>query len=130
MSGQEKHFYQFGPFRLDPVKRRLLRDGEPVPLTPKAFETLLALVEQSGKTVEKDELMRRVWPGAVVEENNLNQNITALRKTLGDSRHESQYIATVPGLGYRFVAEVREVGVESAGVPVVEKPTRAGIVAE
>src|SRR5918997_6857733 len=73
MSGQKKHFYKFGPFRLDPVKRRLLRDGEPVPLTPKAFETLLALVRQSGRTVEKDELMRRVWPGAVVEENNLNQ---------------------------------------------------------
>ncbi|HEX6622091.1 MAG TPA: transcriptional regulator, partial [Pyrinomonadaceae bacterium] len=116
MSGQEKHFYQFGPFRLDPVKRRLLRDGGPVPLTPKAFDTLLALVEQSGRTVEKDELMRRVWPGAVVEENNLNQNITALRKTLGDSRQESQYIATVPGLGYRFVADVREVEAEGADV--------------
>src|SRR3712207_7197725 len=88
MSPQEKHLYEFGPFRLDPVKRRLLRDGEPVPLTPKAFETLLALVQQSGRTVEKDELMRRVWPGAVVEENNLNQNITALRKCLGDSRSE------------------------------------------
>ncbi|HZB45549.1 MAG TPA: winged helix-turn-helix domain-containing protein [Pyrinomonadaceae bacterium] len=130
MSGQEKHFYQFGPFRLDPVKRRLLRGGEPVPLTPKAFETLLALVRQRGRTVEKDELMRRVWPGAVVEENNLNQNITALRKTLGDSRHESQYIATVPGLGYRFVADVWAAGAEGADALVVEKPTRAGIVAE
>src|ERR1700755_369077 len=117
MYGQEKHLYEFGPFRLDPVKRRLLREGEPVPLTPKAFDTLLALVEQSGKTVEKDELMRRVWPGAVVEENNLNQNITALRKCLGDSRQESRYIATIPGLGYRFVAEVQT-------VPVVEpQPT-------
>jgi Tol biopolymer transport system component/DNA-binding winged helix-turn-helix (wHTH) protein len=107
MSPQEKQLYEFGPFRLDPFKRRLLRDGEPVALTPKAFETLLALVQQSGKTVEKDDLMRRVWPGAVVEENNLNQNITALRKCLGDSRQESRYIATIPGLGYRFVAEVR-----------------------
>lgn len=107
MSPQEKHLYEFGPFRLDPVKRRLLRDGEPVPLTPKAFETLLALVEQGGRTVEKEELMRRVWPGTVVEENNLNQNITALRRCLGDSRRASQYIATIPGLGYRFVAEVK-----------------------
>jgi DNA-binding winged helix-turn-helix (wHTH) protein len=113
MSGQEKQLYEFGPFRLDPVKRRLLREGEPVPLTPKAFETLLLLVKQSGKTVGKDDLMRRVWPGAVVEENNLNQNITALRKCLGDSRQASQYIATIPGLGYRFVAEVKM-------VPVVE----------
>jgi len=104
---QEKQLYEFGPFRLDPVKRRLLRDGEPVQLTPKAFETLLALVQQSGRTVEKDDLMRRVWPGSVVEENNLNQNITALRKCLGDSRQASRYIATIPGLGYRFVAEVR-----------------------
>ncbi len=107
MSGQEKHLYEFGPFRLDPVKRRLLREGEPVPLTPKAFDTLLALVQQSGRTVEKDDLMRRVWPGAIVEENNLNQNITTLRKCLGDSRQASRYIATIPGLGYRFVAEVK-----------------------
>src|SRR6201989_993497 len=114
MSGQEKQLYEFGTFRLDPVKRLLLRGGEPVQLTPKAFDTLLALVEQSGRTVEKDELMRRVWPGAVVEENNLNQNITALRKCLGDSRQESRYIATIPGLGYRFVAEVQTVPVFEA----------------
>jgi DNA-binding winged helix-turn-helix (wHTH) protein len=109
MSGQEKHLYRFGPFCLDPVRRRLLRDGEPVPVTPKAFDTLLALVRQSGETLGKDDLMRQVWPGAVVEENNLNQNITALRKSLGDSRHASRYIATIPGLGYRFVAEVEKV---------------------
>src|SRR6201989_2542517 len=114
MSGQEKQLYEFGTFRLDPVKRLLLRGGEPVQLTPKAFDTLLALVEQSGRTVEKDELMKRVWPGAVVEENNLNQNITALRKCLGDSRQESRDIATTPGLGYRFVAEVQTVPVFEA----------------
>jgi Tol biopolymer transport system component/DNA-binding winged helix-turn-helix (wHTH) protein len=107
MSNQEKHFYEFGPFRLDPVKRRLLRDGQPVPLTPKAFDTLLELVRQSGKTIEKDDLMKGVWPDAVVEENNLNQNISALRRSLGDSRQDSHYIATIPGLGYRFVAQVR-----------------------
>src|ERR1051325_2629267 len=115
MSGQENYLYEFGPFRLDPVKRRLLRDGEPVPLTPKAFDTLLALVQQSGRTVEKDDLMRGVWPGAVVEENNLNQNITALRKCLGDSRQESRYIATIPGLGYRFVAGAKTSAFADAG---------------
>src|SRR5262245_55095560 len=114
MSKQEQHFYEFGPFRLDPVRRRLLRDSDPVPLTPKAFETLLALVQNRGKTIEKDDLMKRVWPDAVVEENNLNQNITALRKSLGDSRQQSQYIATVPGLGYRFVAEVKEATADGA----------------
>ena len=109
MSKQEKHFYEFGPFRLEPLKRRLLRDGEPVAVTPKAFDTLLVLIEQSGKTIDKNELMEKVWPDAVVEENNLNQCITALRKSLGDTRHESRYIATIPSIGYRFVGEVRKV---------------------
>ena len=109
MSEQIKHFYEFGPFRLDPLKRRLMRDGEHVRLTPKALDLLLVLVEASGRTVEKDELLEKVWAGTIVEENNLNQNITALRKSLGDSRQDSQYIATVPGIGYRFVADVRRV---------------------
>jgi len=85
-----------------------LRDGEVIRLTPKAFDLLLVLVEENGRTIEKDELLEKVWVGTVVEENNLNQNITALRKCLGDSRHESQYIATIPGVGYRFVAEVKK----------------------
>jgi len=122
MSVQAKHFYQFGPFRLDTVKRRLMRDGELVKLTPKAFETLLALVEQRGKTIEKDELLNKVWAGTIVEENNLNQSITALRKSLGDSRHESQYIATIPGVGYRFVADVQLV--EEPADVVESKPIR------
>jgi TolB-like protein/DNA-binding winged helix-turn-helix (wHTH) protein/Flp pilus assembly protein TadD len=109
MSQQIKHFYEFGPFRLDPLKRRLTSEGEPVRLAPKALELLLVLVEASGRTVEKDELLEKVWAGTIVEENNLNQAITALRKSLGDSRQDSQYIATVPGLGYRFVAEVKRV---------------------
>ena len=126
MSVQAKHLYQFGPFCLDPVKRRLLRDGELVKLTPKAFETLLALVEQRGKTIEKDELLNKVWAGTAVEENNLNQSITALRKSLGDSREKSEYIATIPGVGYRFVAEVRELedpaGVESKPIYTERRP--------
>ena len=106
MPEEKQHFYKFGPFRLDSLKRRLMRDGEPVRLTPKAFDLLLVLVAERGRTIEKDELLEKVWPGVVVEENNLNQNITVLRKSLGDSRQESQYIATVPGVGYRFVADV------------------------
>ena len=121
MSGQKTLCYQFGPFTLDGAKRRLLREGEVVRLTPKAFETLLALVEVRGKTIEKDELLKRVWGDTVVEENNLNQSITALRKALGDSRSESQYIATIPGQGYRFVADVVEEGRDGpAAEPLVE----------
>jgi len=108
MDKPAKHFYEFGPFLLDASRRRLLRGGEVVPLTPKAFDTLLALVEQSGRVVEKDDLMERVWPGVAVEENNLTQNVSALRKALGERREEPQYIATVPGLGYRFIASVSE----------------------
>src|ERR1044072_2497229 len=115
MSLKDKYFYRFGPFRLDPGKRRLFRDDELVSLTPKAFDTLLTLVQQSGKTIEKDDLMKTVWPGVVVEENNLNENITALRKSLGDSRQDSQYIATIPGLGYRFVADVSKIDVPEQG---------------
>jgi len=108
MPEENQHFYEFGSFRLDPLKRRLSKDGETLRLTPKAFDLLVVLVEEHGRTVEKDELLERVWAGTIVEENNLNQNITALRKLLGDSRQESQYIATIPGIGYRFVAEVKK----------------------
>jgi len=109
MSKQVKHFYEFGPFRLDPSERRLLRDRQTVPLTPKAFETLLVLVENSRHTVGKDELMNRVWPDAFVEETNLAQNISTLRKALGERPNGGQYIETVPKRGYRFVASVRKV---------------------
>jgi Tol biopolymer transport system component/DNA-binding winged helix-turn-helix (wHTH) protein len=120
MSEEGKYFYEFGRFRLDPVKRRLTRDGEPVRLTPKAFDTLLILVESSNRTLEKDDLMQMVWPDAAVEENNLNQNISALRRVLGDTRDESRYIATIPGLGYRFVAEVNRVPLARAAEPLTE----------
>jgi len=117
MSEEKPQFYEFGPFRLDPLKRRLLREGEVVRLTPKAFDLLLVLVEARGQTLEKDELLEKVWPDTIVEENNLNQNITALRKLLGDSRQESQYIATISKLGYRFVADVRTVEAETTALP-------------
>jgi DNA-binding winged helix-turn-helix (wHTH) protein/TolB-like protein/Flp pilus assembly protein TadD len=108
MLKSSKHFYEFGPFRVDAVKRRLLREGEIVSLTPKAFDTLLVLIENSGRVVEKDDLMDKVWAGLAVEENNLTQNISALRKALGERRDEPQYILTVSGLGYRFIASVNE----------------------
>lgn len=100
--------YEFGPFRVDAVKRLLLREDQTVQLTPKCFDILLALVESSGKIVDKDELMKRVWPDSFVEEGNLTYNISILRKALGERAGEHQYIVTVPGRGYRFVASVRE----------------------
>jgi len=99
--------YEFGAFRVDASKRLLARDGTPVPLTSKVFDTLLHLVKHGGTVLSKDDLMRAIWPDAVVEENNLNQNISILRRVLGDGRSEQRYIATVPGCGYQFVAEVR-----------------------
>ncbi|MGA9769558.1 MAG: tetratricopeptide repeat protein [Blastocatellia bacterium] len=108
MSEQAKHFYEFGPFRLNPKERLLLRDEQIVPLTPKLFDTLLALVESSGHLVEKDELMSRVWPDAIVEERGLTQNIFLLRKMLSEDGVETKYIETVPKRGYRFIAEVNQ----------------------
>src|SRR5258708_17869784 len=100
-------FYEFGAFCVDGRKRLLARDGTPVALTPKAFDTLLHLVQHSGTALGKEEMMRAIWPDTAVEENNLNQNISILRRALGDGRRERRYIATVPGRGYQFVAEVK-----------------------
>ncbi len=102
--------YEFGEFRLDSAKRLLFKaDNESIPLMPKAFDTLLYLVQNSGKVIEKDELMREIWADTIVEENNLNQNISILRKVLGEKRGDHRFIATIPGHGYKFVADVREV---------------------
>ena len=90
--------YEFGPFRLETRERRLLRDGRPVRLRGKVFDTLCVLVSRPGRLVEKDDLIAAVWPDTVVEENNLAHNINALRKALGDGA----LIETVPGKGYRF----------------------------
>jgi DNA-binding winged helix-turn-helix (wHTH) protein/TolB-like protein/Tfp pilus assembly protein PilF len=108
MSKQPGRFYQFDSFLVDTSRRALLRGGEPVPLKPKAFETLLALVENRGRVVEKDELMRSLWPDTFVEEANLTQHISLVRKALGDDPKEHRFILTVSGRGYRFVADVRE----------------------
>ena len=115
MSTASLHVFEFGDFRLD-GRRRLLshRDGAAVSLTAKAFDTLVYLVEHEGVVLHKDELMRALWADTVVEENNLNQNISILRRALGEHRGDHRYIATVPGRGYQFVAKVRIVD-ESPG---------------
>ena len=121
MSKPTSHSYEFGPFRIDPFKRLLLRDGEVVPLTPKTFDTLLALVENNGRVIEKDELMKEVWADTIVEEGGLTRNISVLRKALGENPDEHQYIVTVPGRGYRFVAPVRELEYEATRLVVAER---------
>ena len=129
MSKPVKHFYEFGPFRVDVANRLLLRDGEPVPLTIKAFDTLLALVENSGQVLEKNELMKRVWPDAVVEENNLTQNVSALRKIIGEDAAGRRYIETLPRRGYRFVGGVHEVVGEGSEI-ILQRQSRSRIVIE
>jgi DNA-binding winged helix-turn-helix (wHTH) protein/Tol biopolymer transport system component len=113
MTNKGKDLYEFGPFRLDPTKRVLLRDSQPIPLQLKAFETLLVLVRHSEQVVLKEDLMRAVWPNTFVEEGNLTQNIFMLRKTLGSADGEQRYIDTIPGRGYRFAAKVRLVSGET-----------------
>jgi DNA-binding winged helix-turn-helix (wHTH) protein/tetratricopeptide (TPR) repeat protein/TolB-like protein len=112
-----KFLYECGPFLLDPKNHVLSRNGSPLPLPPKAFETLLILVEHRGNLVEKEFLLREVWPDTFVEENNLTQYISLLRKVLGDNADQRAYIETVPRFGYRFVARVREVTTEDEETP-------------
>jgi DNA-binding winged helix-turn-helix (wHTH) protein/TolB-like protein/Tfp pilus assembly protein PilF len=107
VESKKTNIYKFGEFRVCAGSRRLLRaDGEPVPLTPKVFDTLLFLVEHAGRIIDKDELMREIWTDTIVEENNLNKNISVLRRVLGEKQGENRFIATIPGRGYKFVAAV------------------------
>ena len=106
---QERVFFEFGPFRLDVRERLLRRDGELVPLTPKLFDILLVLILNNGHILTKDEMMRLVWPDAMVEESNLSRNVSSLRKALGEKPAEDPYIETIPWRGYRFVAELKEI---------------------
>lgn len=121
--------YEFGPFHMDPDKQVLLRGHEPVSVTPKAFETLLALVRRSRDVVSKEELLKEVWPDSIVEESNLSQNIFLLRKALGDTAENRQYIVTLPGRGYRFAATVRTITEQNEAV-VAQTRTRTQIVIE
>src|SRR5215471_15946410 len=123
---ETKTFYEFGPFRLDTEDRLLSRGSQPVPLPPKLIDTLLVLVENRGHLVEKDEIMKRVWPDAFVEEGNLNKNVFRLRKTLGQWDGGLEYIETVPKRGYRFVAPVKKLA-ESRSSSQTAPPTQANL---
>ena len=112
--------YRFNGFRVDPVRRLLFgADGEPIPLKPKVFDTLLYLVERAGLLVDKRALLEAIWPNVIVEENNLNKAISTLRRVLGETRDEHRFIVTEPGRGYRFVASVE------AGPAVTTEPSPA-----
>jgi DNA-binding winged helix-turn-helix (wHTH) protein len=108
MAKQAPRFYEFGEHRIDVRERVLQRGGQPIPLTLKAFDLLLFLVQNHGHIVEKDKLLEGVWPDSFVEESNLTVNMSTLRRALGDTREESRFIETVSKRGYRFIAGVRE----------------------
>lgn len=129
MKGQSKRFYLFGGFRIDAQEGVLIGEKGVVPLTPKAFDTLLVLVENSGHLLSKDELMAKVWPDSFVEENNLAQNISVLRKALGEEGSGQKFIETVPKRGYRFSADVREDWENDADL-IIRERTRTRIVIE
>lgn len=128
MSLQNQPFYEFGPFSLEPAERLLVRSGKPVPIAPKAFDALLLLVQNSGHVLSKDQLMSRLWPDTFVEENNLTQHISMLRRALGEGPGQSGYIETVPKLGYRFVVPVREVSGSGDAEFLLRRRTRMHIV--
>ncbi len=130
MSHQPKLVYEFDHFRLEVAERRLRRAEELLPLPPKAFDLLLILLEHPGHLLEKEELLQAVWPDAVVEEVNLANTISLLRKALGEDAHEPRYIETVPRRGYRFVAAVQKCQESAVELKVIESaPTSAPIVA-
>lgn len=132
MSEQTSDFYEFGRFRVKSGERVLRRGEDLVPLTPKAFDILLTLLENDGRIVNKDDLMKKVWPNTFVEEGNLTQNVSLLRKALGESANGPQFIETVPRRGYRFVAPVNRVAengqdhvIENAAELPTQLPTNA-----
>src|SRR5215831_10498268 len=119
MATSTRQAYEFGTFRLDPSERILLRDGQPVALTPKVFDTLVLLVENAGRLITKDEFMKQVWADAFVEDGTLAQSISQLRKALGDL----DVIETVPKQGYRFLGSVRPVPSPAGPSPTGAAPT-------
>lgn len=129
MSQQQKTCYEFGPFRLDAHEHILQRDGEVIPIAPKAVDLLVALVGDRGHVLSKDELMKRVWPDSFVEEGNLSHYIFTLRKALGEDKNSAKYIETIPRRGYRFVADVNEIE-DSRDNLIVTEHSRSRIVIE
>ncbi len=99
--------FSFAEFEVDAAKRLLLKDGQPVALNSKTFDLLLTLVENRGEVVHKNDLLDKVWANQFVEENNLTVHISALRKVLGERKNEHRFLVTVPGKGYKFVADVQ-----------------------
>src|SRR5262245_16753428 len=140
MQSAPANFYEFGAFQLDPVKRLVRRlDGTAVPLAPRVFDTLLYMVEHHDSVMDKERIMEAVWPDSIVEENNLAQAIWKLRQVLGETPGSHSYIVTVPGRGYRFVAEVNKrdgdmasrVPLDSATMPTsVQRPAEADATAD
>ncbi len=118
----DSRIYEFKGFRLEAGQRRLLYQGQPVPLKPKILDLLLFLVEMRGQLVVKEDLMREIWPDSIVEENNITVSMSILRKTLGDDQLTHQFIETVPRRGYRFLAEVTEVPAEQPAASVARRP--------
>src|SRR5204863_3268830 len=108
MSQSIQHLYRFGEFTVDAGQKVVRRHDRPLPLAPKIFDTLLILVENHGRILEKQELMTRLWPDTFVEESNLSFNIQQLRKALGDNAREPHFIETIPRRGYRFIAKVED----------------------
>ena len=125
---QNQSSYEFGDFRIDPVDRILMRQGEVVPLTPKVFDLLIMLIENQGRVVEKDQLMNAVWPNTFVEEGNLTQNISVLRKALGNGSNGRQYIQTIPRRGYRFTGNIRVVRANEE--LIIEEQSRSHLIIE
>ena len=124
MSDAARQVYEFGPLRIDTGDRLLTRDGQLIPLPPRAVETLLALIGGDGRVMEKDELMEIVWPGIHVEEGGLARNISLLRRVLNDGRENGDYIETIPRRGYRFLAEVKESGLPDPDFLIIKERTR------
>jgi eukaryotic-like serine/threonine-protein kinase len=129
MNADAKVVYEFGPFRMDPDKQVLLRDGQLIAVTPKAFETLLVLVRRGREVVSKEELLKEIWPDSFVEEANLSQHIFKLRKALGDTLEGERYIVTLPGRGYRFAVPVRTI-TEGGDVLIAQMRSRAQVLIE
>ncbi|MDQ3821023.1 MAG: transcriptional regulator, partial [Acidobacteriota bacterium] len=107
-NNHSSHFFDFGPFSLNIRERQLLREGEAIQLSPKVFDTLVVLVENAGHVLTKDELLGKLWPDSFVEESSLTQNISILRKALGEDTTNPRYIETIPKRGYRFIADMTE----------------------
>ena len=139
MSAPDNDLYEFEPFVLDVRGGILLKEGATVRLTPRAFQTLVVLVQHAAELVDKDQLMNEVWPDTFVEEGNLSRNIYELRKALGDDPAEPRYIETIPKRGYRFVAPTKAAVIKSGrrvwpgtetAAAVIEKHTYARVISE